>query len=111
MNNQLDMFDLPKAKAARDKGLARTKTNNEGWLETALRYCETSPQLRAMKEFSGEDLRVAISPHVGQPRSPHGWGLVARYLMERQVIVPTGGLKHMRTEKSHARLTRVYRWL
>ena len=107
---QLDLFSLRAAKEVRDRSLKRVESNNQGWLAEALRYCETSPQPRAMKEFSGEDLRVAIAPHVGQPRSPHAWGLVTRYLVERGVIVPTGTYKHMRSEKAHARLTRVYSW-
>lgn len=111
MMAQLDLFPVRKAKEARDRALKRVESNNTGWLAEALRFCETSPALRSMREFTGEDLRVAIAPHIGHPRSPHAWGLVTRYLMERQVIVPTGSYKHMRTEKSHARLTRVYKFV
>lgn len=107
---QLDLFPTKRAKAIRDRAMKRVESNNQGWLAEALRYCETSPALRSMQEFSGEDLRVAIAPHVGQPRSPHAWGLVTRYLMQRGVIVPTGTYKHMRSEKAHARLTRCYCW-
>ena len=110
MLEQFDLFPVRKAREARDRALKRVENNNQGWVAEALRYCETSPALRSMREFSGEDLRVAIAPHIGQPRSPHAWGLVTRYLMERGVIVPTGSYKHMRSEKAHARLTRCYRW-
>lgn len=110
MLEQFDLFPVRKAREARDRAMKRVENNNQGWLGHALRYCESSLELRSIKEFSGEDLRVAIAPIVGQPRSPHAWGLVTRYLMERGVIVPTGSHKHMRSEKAHARLTRVYCW-
>lgn len=110
MLEQFDLFPVKKAREARDRALKRVENNNQGWLAEALHYCETSPALRSMKEFSGEDLRIAIAPHVGQPRSPHAWGLVSRYLMQRGIIVPTGHYINMKSEKSHARKTACYRW-
>lgn len=110
MLDQLDLFPVRKARESRDRALKRVESNNQGWLAEALRYCEASPALRAMREFSGEDLRIAIAPHVGQPRSPHAWGLVTRYLMQRGVIIPSGRWVHMRSPSSHARKTASYFW-
>ena len=110
MIEQLNLFPVRKAKEARDRALKRVANNNQGWLASALDFCENTPSLRSLKEFTGEELRIVIAPHVGHPRSPHAWGLVARYLMERGVIVPTGKWIHMRTEKSHSRKTPSYSW-
>ena len=110
MAEQFDLFPQKKAKEARDRALKRVEHNNTGWLAEALRFCETSPALRCLKEFTAEDLRLAVTPRIGSPRSPHAWGLLSRHLLDKQIIVPTGKWVHMKSDSSHARRTPQYRW-
>lgn len=104
--NQPSLFSAVKA---RDDGIARTSSKNSAWLVSAL---EMLPQMKsAMHEATGEEMRIWLRANgLPEPTSPHAWGAMTRTAYTRGIIEDTGRVKHMWTEKSHARRTPIWRF-
>jgi hypothetical protein len=58
---------------------------------------------------TGEDIRLAVSDTIGEPHHHNAWGAMIRYMVGRKMIWATGKYKHMKTRRSHGRMTPVYR--
>ena len=109
MTEQLALFDPPAAKTARNVALKQVADHNPSWLLRAVKYVSESPDLhRQLRTFTGEQLRLTISPVVGIPEHVNAWGTLVNYLVRQKIIKPTGKWVSMSTKTSHARQTRVY---
>ena len=117
MNDQGDMFvressGIIKRKdaaiKARDRALKSVADNSEDWMEKAL---EALKYLSTRREWTGEDIRLLISKPgiVGAPHHHNAWGALINTAVRRKLIVATGRYESMKTTKSHARKTPVYR--
>lgn len=102
---QLDFF----AQAARDTALTQVTDNAGSWMDMAL---DQLPRLRRqMTEFTGEQLRLEITDAIGAPHHHNAWGALVMIAVNRKIIYNTGSYVAMKTTKSHARRTPVYRWM
>lgn len=107
---QLSLFD---AKAERDAAVARIERIAGPWIEMArAKIIETIPP---GWRGTGEDLRLRLlESGLPEPHHENAWGALWLGLLPRKnatrapLFMPTGHHAHMRTKKSHARMTRVY---
>lgn len=91
--------------ARRDEGIAKVLDSNGTWADTA--YCAAIQLPKG--EYTGEDIRLAITETAGEPSHPNAWGALVNRLVKSEVITATGEYRSMKTAKSHARKTPVYR--
>jgi hypothetical protein len=104
MTDQLDLF---KAKANRDEGMARVEENaGPTFTDAALDAIAKLP-----RDFVGpaEDIRIKLTEMGIVPHHPNAWGALTAHALRRKLIAPTGDMTHMRSVKSNARRTPVYR--
>ena len=100
------MMDLFDAAAARDAALARVALNAGNWMLHARRSIEDLP---AGWTGTGEDIRLELRRQGLPPPHHHNtWGSLIRVCTPR-FIVKTGASAPMKTKRSHARKTPVYR--
>jgi len=105
--NQPSLFSA--ARAARDDGVAKTSAKNSEWMERALDL--VTSMKGSLEEFTGEMLRMKLrAAGLSDPSKPHAWGALTITLVKKGVIVDTGKVSQMFTEKSHARRTPVWRF-
>jgi hypothetical protein len=101
-------FGPEDAKRLRDMALARVSAHaGEDWGRSARTLVRCLP---AGWEGTGEDIRVLLS-NCGF-RSPHhhnAWGAMIMVCVKHNWLLATGETRHMKTERSHARDTKVYR--
>lgn len=89
----------------RDAGIQAV--DNPTWTEQAMNKFVKTTSLPP--EFTGEDIRLALtSIGLAPPHHHNAWGAFTMNLVRSGRIKPTGQFKNMKTEKSHARITRVY---
>jgi hypothetical protein len=94
------------AKQARDEALAKVRNNGGEWREIALCGLYLIPGF----EGTAEDIRLRLQiKRIPPPHHHNAWGEMIKAALSLKLIVPTGERRHMRTRKSHARLTDVYR--
>lgn len=99
--------DLFGAKAARDAGFASVAKNAGGWRPAAIAAIAALPQ---GYEGTGEDIRLdLLKAGLAEPHHHNAWGEVTKEAIKRGLIHRTGELRNMRTKRSHARATPVYR--
>ena len=101
-----DWPDLFTAYAARDEALERVSEHaGTDWNSAALNA------IRRLKgqEVTGEDIRLYAEPQIGKPPHHNAWGALIRTAKHQNLLVATGRWQPMRTPKSHARPTPVYR--
>jgi len=96
MSTQADLF--------RNEGLHRVRQNSGEWFLAAMKAVERLPS----GEYTGEDVRLAIEPHVGNPHHHNAHGALIAQAVRRRILHPTGRWRKMRTAKSHARRTMIY---
>ena len=101
-----DLFDA--AQERRDAALSKVKDNSGDWFGVA--FLQLVQERGKVKEFTGEDIRNWLVPHVGRGHSPNVWGALTRHAIALKLIAPTGQWTKMKAPKSHARQTPVYRW-
>lgn len=93
------------ARKARDEGLDRADVPSLA--------DELSGLLRVFSlrgdDFIGEDVRV-LAESKGITAKPNAWGAAMMQLARRGVIEKTGSYRQMKTTKSHARESAVYRY-
>lgn len=95
------------AEIERDKALALVIRNeNEMWRQKAFQYILDLPY---GWEGIGEDLRLLIVSNVGFPHHHNVFGALIAQAVRRKMLMPTGYVRHMKTSKSHARMSPVYR--
>lgn len=99
---QQDMF----AKAERDRALGTISANAGPWLLQGILA------IRSIKPGwcgTGEDIRLELARRgLSAPHHHNAWGALIKRAQEKRLIRKTGRSAHMRTKKSHARLTPVY---
>jgi hypothetical protein len=109
---RFDFGDEPKpssgsAKAARDEALKRVLEHSKVWAGQALAYID---RLDPGWEGITEDLRMVVDySDIGKPHHHNVWGSLTANALRKSLFEPTGELRHMKTKKSHARRTPVYR--
>lgn len=106
MNKNDDQPELFEAKTARDEALARVAENAGPWRGRAI---ITISNLESGWTGIGEDLRLRVYRRIGPPHHHNAWGEVIKTCIQDKLLIPTGELRHMRTKKSHARKSPVYR--
>jgi hypothetical protein len=103
-----DLFDDDPnaAKKARDAALARVRQNGGDWREKALCALYLIPGF----EGTAEDIRLKLQiKRLEPPHHHNAWGEMIKAALAQKMIIPTGQRRKMRTRKSHARETAVYR--
>ena len=109
MTGQPDLFAAPlppPAKLERDKALYIVADNSESWIDKA---CRAMRFLSVRRDWTGEDIRLTLETVVGAPHHHNAWGALIKRAINEGLIHYTGKHVHMRTLKSHARQTPVYR--
>jgi len=104
-DQQTDMFT---AKEAKTNALQRVADNSWPWIDRAKNRMLV---LSSRREWTGEDIRLAIEEQIGKPHHHNAWGALISSAIRDKLIIPTGKYVAMRTVKSHARKTPVYRIL
>ncbi len=89
----------------RDAGMAIVADNTGDWWEWA---CEIVSELQGWSG-TGEDLRDCVTFKIGKPHSPNAWGALVSRAVKTGWIVRTGERRKMKSARSHARSTDVYR--
>ncbi len=99
---------------ARDAAFRQVEENNDGWFRLAVVEVEELAKHGSRKwtnwesGFIGEDLRRYLARAIGNPKSPHAYGMLFNYLLKKKVVRKTGEYRCMKEEKSHARASPVY---
>jgi hypothetical protein len=101
------LFEAADAKALRDAALARVSTHAGNWSRAARLKVRSLP---AGWEGTGEDIRVWLA-NTGFPEPHHhnAWGATINTCVKHDWLEWTGRIVSMRTRRSHARSTKVYR--
>tara|TARA_R110000868_G_scaffold189574_1_gene432619 strand:+ start:902 stop:1276 length:375 start_codon:yes stop_codon:yes gene_type:complete len=109
--NQLNMFqtyDSKLSKSERDKGLARTQSVNQNWLDLALIHLS---RWNGKSEITGEDIRIEISQFVGEPQSANAWGALTRSAVIKGLLQDTGKVSLAKSVTSHARRLPIWKFI
>lgn len=107
MTGRDEQPDLFGAKNARDEALERVALNAGPWRGRAISAVKMMPD-----GWTGtaEDLRLhLIHSGLDEPHHHNVWGELIKACIRDRVLLPTGERRNMRTIKSHARTTPVYR--
>lgn len=102
------LFEAADAKAERDAALARVGSHGGGnWSRAARLKVRSFP---TGWEGTGEDIRLRLL-NAGFPPPHHhnAWGSLVGTLEKHGWLRWTGEIRSMRTRRSHARSTKVYR--
>ena len=94
------------ARKRRDKALERVTEHNATWMERAI---ERIYLLSPGREVTGEDIRLFVREFTGEPEHHNAYGAMIRIAIARGLIKRTGEYRAMKTPKSHARRTPVYK--
>jgi len=104
-----DLFgdNQDEAKKARDAALSRVASNSGAWRANALAALSL---LDRGYTGTAEDIRIRLGMKgLKAPHHHNAWGELIKTAIKVGKIVPTGQRRHMKTTKSHARQTPVYR--
>lgn len=104
MSNLIPDEDPDAAAKARDEGIAKVKANSVKWRKRALKGI---PHYRG-EVATGEQLRLFIVRKIGEPHNPNVMGALIRQALQLKLIARTGAWEHMKTKKSHGRMTPTY---
>ena len=99
-----DLFDLARAREARDQAIETVTEHNLSWSDRAIAAVQQIP----FREITGEEVRRIIGAEVGQPAHHNAWGALIRHAVAKGYLKPTGTTRPMTSRKSHARKTPVY---
>jgi hypothetical protein len=101
---QPDLFD---AVSSRDEAI-KTVLENAGhdWKDKALHIIAAMPKGMLA---TGEDLRLSIADKIGNPHHHNAYGALIMNAVRKGYLMQTGKYVRMRTPKSHARATPLYR--
>jgi len=106
MNQQADMFILEPAKEQKNLAIKQVAENAGAWMDQALSAMRF---LSKRRQWTGEDIRLTLEMTVGSPHHHNAWGSLILRAIRDKLIIPTGRYVPMKTGKSHARKTPVYR--
>ena len=93
------------AEAAKETALARVASSNAVWFSAALKAIPHYPK----DEATGEEIRLFVQSRVGRPAHHNATGALIRSAKARGLLAETGRYSSMKTTRSHARKTPVYR--
>lgn len=101
---QIDMFDEPASRVARDAGIALVMANEaKSWSTKAIAVIAALP---ADWVGIGEDIRRLVhDAGIGNPHHPNCWGGLIITATRKNLIRRTGQLAPMKAVKSHARVS------
>jgi len=103
---QMDLFA---GRADRNASLTRVAKNSGNFMSDAIATFRIELQGFVPHErVTGEDIRVALTDCGIAPHHPNAWGALTRILILRGMLIPTDEFRHMKSRRSHARMTRVY---
>jgi hypothetical protein len=102
-----DEPDLFSAKSERDKALDSVSAHAGEWMDIARDAMEALP---SGSTGTFEEFRLTLV-HGGldKPHHHNAWGSLARICIARGILIFTGVHRNMKTPKSHARKSPVYR--
>lgn len=100
-----DLFDAAASREARDEGLEQVEEAAGAWMSMATAAVEALP---AGWEGTGEDIRI-MSAGMPPPHHHNAWGAMINTCVRKGWLVWTGEIRNMRSVRSHARATKVYR--
>jgi len=106
MNQQADLFLLEPAKEQKNLAIKQVADNAGDWMHQALSAMRF---LSKRRQWTGEDIRLILEMTVGRPHHHNAWGALVNRAIQEKLIIPTGRYVPMKTGKSHARKTPVYR--
>jgi len=94
------------AKDERDKALRRVKRRSGPWWDIARSWVDNH-----LYNWTGtaEDMRLLMTPYVGKPHHHNVWGSLSRELARDGILIHTNARTNMKTDKSHARDTPIYK--
>ena len=103
-----DLFENnSSAKMERDRALAIVRANGGDW------HAKATVALTLIDNGwtgTAEDIRIRlVMKGLEKPHHHNAWGAWVRAMVTAKRLVPTGEFRHMKTNKSHARRTSVYR--
>ena len=98
--------DLFSAAGLRDQALQQVAQRSGRWWQDAIRAVQALP---AGFEGTGEDIRLELERQGLRPHHHNAWGSMVRRCMQLGLLKKTGKRRAMKTPKSHARPTDVYR--
>ena len=103
MEAQRDMFS---ARRARDDAIESVTRNSADWMQSAL---VAISKIQRGTEVIGEDIRIMIRDKVGDPHHHNAWGALIKSAIRNGLLIQTDRFRQMKTTKSHARVSRIYR--
>lgn len=101
-SRQAELFP---AKFRRDVALKQVEGNAGDWFSLAMSVVLGLP---VGFEGTGEDIRLTVEERIGKPHHHNVWGALTAQLVKQRVLHEIGRV-HMKTEKSHARRTPLYK--
>ena len=102
----MEQFDLAEALKRRDDGMQQVAENARPYTQQA---AELIARINPGTEWTGEDIRIHVESKIGKPHHHNAWGAIINTAVRGKVLVKTGVYRKMKTPKSHARATPVYR--
>jgi hypothetical protein len=102
MGDQLDLFDGPASRSAKEAGIALVLDHNARWKDRAMAL------IAAMPPHVGpfEDWRrMAREAGLAEPAAHQAWGGLGNACLRAGILVRTGRYVHMKAVRSHARET------
>lgn len=113
MHQQPELFpphvNAAQSKIERDKGIEKTTTHNQDWMEWALSMM-AQMKLEGYTTVTGEQIRFWLESlgNARHPDSPHAWGALTSHLVRSGILRDTGRVSHMKAVRSHARRTPIW---
>jgi hypothetical protein len=101
-----DLFEAAEARAARDEAIQRISSSAANWMPRARLAVQALP---AGWEGTGEDIRLHLLRLLEPPHHHNAWGALVNHCVKAGWLEWTGSIRNMRTRRSHARSTKVYR--
>lgn len=102
-----DLFEAAEARTERDDAIGRVSANAGNWMQRARISVRALP---SGWEGTGEDIRLQlVNGGLEPPHHHNAWGALINWCVKAEVLEWTGRIRNMRTRRSHARSTKVYR--
>lgn len=97
------------AEEARDEGIRRVTKPNEEWMAEGIH--KLSQLSGSGVEWTGEDMRMWLrEAGLSEPTHHNAWGALIKKAVSKQLIADTGHTRNLKTEKSHARRSPIWRF-
>jgi len=105
-----DQPDLFSAKEARNEAMKRVEDNAVDWMPLCMAAFLNVAHENQGAFVTGEDVRLLIEQRgIPPPHHHNAWGAVINNLVRGGFLEKTGKHVHMKTRRSHARATPLYR--